>query len=79
MLMAFRPSVTRRFFGVWEKVSTALINRLKRKLENKTREFLDLSFLIRGQSGWRQGALRDKVTAVPHSPNCHEFARPADA
>ena len=58
-------------------LATSFLELLKtEKLENKTREFwIILSFLITGQSGSGQGALSDKVTAVPHSPNCHSHAQ----
>ena len=46
----------------------------KGKLENKTKEFLDLSFLIGGQSGSGQGAQSDQVITVPYSPNYRSHA-----
>ena len=38
---------------------------LNPQLENETKDFLDLSFLMRGQSGSGQAAQSDQVIAIP--------------
>ena len=46
------------------------------QLQNKTKDFLDLSFLIGGQSGSGQAAQSDQVITVPYSPNYRSHAPP---